>query len=378
MRSYLLRRLLFIVPSLAFLVIVSFLLLRFAPGDPVDRILMGVEVETYQEAGTEIDLHSYWTKKLGLDLPLFYFSIGSLAKPFEGTIENQNWKKFIPWIHFHSQNQFHRWLVGDGVNSRGIIHGDFGISYSTGQSVSSLISERIGWSLFFAIFSVTLAYLISLPIGIKMAMRPDSIFAKFTSVLLIILFSLPVFWTATMLMMLFCNPDVLYLLPASGVEPIGGFPDGISFFNKIKLTIPHLIIPTICYTYGSLAIISRIFQLTISDVLKQDFIRTARAKGLPEKTVVRKHAFRNTLLPVITVFSSVFPAAIGGSVILESIFSIPGMGLTIYQSVEAKDYPVLIAVFLLTGIITMSGFLLSDILYSIADPRVNFINKKVS
>ena len=144
------------------------------------------------------------------------------------------------------------------------------------------------------------------------------------------------------------------------------------------MTVPYLVIPTICYTYSSLAFLSRIFRVTISDVLKQDFIKTARAKGLPEKTVVGKHAFRNTLIPVITVFSSAFPSAVGGSVLLETIFSIPGMGLTIYQSIDAKDYPVLIAVFFLTGLITMAGFLISDLLYAVADPRISFSKKTAS
>jgi len=339
-----------------------------APGDPVDRMIVGSDPQSNRDAGIA-DQHAYWTNRLGLDLPVFYLSIGSLQN---GNTEKKSIAAYIPAVHFHSNNQFHNWLFGNNFSSKGILRGDFGYSYSTGQKVSDLIKDRISWSLFFALFSVFLAYLISLPIGLHAARNPDSSFTKISSTILIVLFSLPIFWTATLLLMLLSNPDVIFLFPASGVKPLGGYPVEISFLKKIQLSIPYLVLPTICYTYASIAFLSRIFKVTIGDVLKQDFIRTARAKGLDENTVVKKHAFRNTLIPVITVFSSAFPAAIGGSVLIETIFSIPGMGLTIYQSIDANDYPVLIAVFFLTGLITMGGFLLCDILYTFADPRISF------
>ena len=379
MRSYLLKRIIFFIPTLLLLVLLSFILLHLAPGDPVDRMMMGADSQNHQDAGDVMDQRSYWNHRLGLDLPLFYMSIGSLEDSKSSLNDNTNsWKKYVPCLHLHANNQFHRWLFGDNLSSTGILHGDFGISYSSGQKVSELISSRIGWSLFFALFSVALAYLISLPIGLYSAQHPESLFSKTSSTILILLFSLPVFWTATVLLMIFSNPDMFYIFPASGVQPAGGFPEGISWLQKVRMTLPYLVIPTICYTYSSLAFLSRIFRVTISDVLKQDFIKTARAKGLSEKTVVGKHAFRNTLIPVITVFSSAFPSAIGGSVLLETIFSIPGMGLTIYQSIDAKDYPVLIAVFFLTGLITMAGFLLCDLLYALADPRISFSKKTAS
>jgi peptide/nickel transport system permease protein len=115
----------------------------------------------------------------------------------------------------------------------------------------------------------------------------------------------------------------------------------------------------------------------MAEVMKSDFILTARAKGLSENNVIRIHAFRNALLPMITLFSQIFPAVVSGSVILETIFSIPGMGLTIFQAIGAQDYPVIIAVFFMTGVITMTGFLLTDILYAFADPRISYSTKMV-
>jgi len=374
MRVYLLKRFLIFIPTLGILVILSFVLLRLAPGSPADRLQDPGEFELNANGVSWKEQRAYWTERLGLDLPFFYFSIGSLADIPAGNTElaQKSWKRFIPVPLFHKNNQFHRWLFGDRFGSDGVLRGDFGISYSTGQPVSSLIADRIGWSLLFTLGSVFLAYVISLPLGIHMTLYPESIWTKTWSVLLVILFTLPVFWTATLLLMLFANPGVFAVFPASGVMPLGGYPAGSTLLEKIQMSLPYLIIPTVCYTYSSLAFLSRIFKVTISDILKQDFIRTARAKGLSEYRIVRKHAFRNTLIPVITVFSTVFPASIGGSVILESIFGIPGMGLTIYQSILALDYPVLIAVVLLTGLFTMAGFLISDMLYVLADPRIDF------
>ena len=160
MRSYLLKRLLLFIPTLGILVLLSFIFLRMAPGNPVDRMIMGSEIEFYQDAGTWTNQHAYWTHRLGLDLPIFYLSIGSLADSKSTSIgQEYGWKAYVPVIHFHRKNQFHSWLFGDNINSRGIIRGDFGVSYSSGQSVSSLISERLGWSLLFALSSVILAYL---------------------------------------------------------------------------------------------------------------------------------------------------------------------------------------------------------------------------
>jgi peptide/nickel transport system permease protein len=137
----------------------------------------------------------------------------------------------------------------------------------------------------------------------------------------------------------------------------------------------HLILPVLISTYGSFAFLSRQVRTALLEVLGQDYIRTARAKGLPERTVVWRHAFRNALLPLITLFGAVFPAMVGGSVIVESIFEVPGMGRTTYQAIFAKDFPLVIAVFTLTAVLTLVGQLVSDILYALADPRISYQKK---
>ncbi|HUM48384.1 MAG TPA: ABC transporter permease, partial [Chitinophagales bacterium] len=171
------------------------------------------------------------------------------------------------------------------------------------------------------------------------------------------------------------NTDVLHWFPASGIKPITGYPSGAGFFQKAKLSLPYIILPAIAYTYGSLAYLSRIMRVSMLEIINQDYIRTARAKGLSGYAVIYKHALKNALLPVITVFANIFPAAIGGSVILETIFTIPGMGLETYLAIQTQNYPVVIGVFTLTGMLTLIGYLLADLLYAFVDPRISLSKK---
>ncbi len=364
MRSYLLRRILFFIPTLLVISLASFVILINSPGDPVERMMQAGGTGELIPSSLLKNQRAEIRHRLGLDLPVFYFDIHS--------VNDEGLAKYIPAISFHLTNQFHRWLFGDGINSKGIVRGDFGSSYLSQQPVSGLISDRIGWSLFFTLTSIIFAYLISVPLGIKAAANKNSAFDKSSSTILFILYSLPAFWVATLLLMTFANPDVLHIFPASGVKPVAGYPADANFFQRLYLSIPHLILPTICYTYSSLTFLSRLMRNAMFEILDSDFIRTARAKGLNEEKVLWKHALKNSLFPVITVFAHVFPAIIGGSVIIESIFTIPGMGNAIYQSITTQDYPVVVAVFTITGLLTAIGYLVSDILYAWVDPRISF------
>lgn len=284
------------------------------------------------------------------------------------------WKNYIPRIAFYGfKNQYHRWLFGDGKFSKGLLfHGDFGTSYVTRQPISDVIYSKTGWSLFFSMLSVLLAYVVSIPIGVRAAAKRGSRFDKSSSIVLFMLYSMPSFWLATLLLMTFANTDVLAWLPASGVKPALGYPDGASFWEMVKISFPYIILPAICYTYSSFAFLSRTMRVAMLDVVNQDYIRTARAKGLTENKVIWKHGLRNALLPIITVFANVFPAAIGGSVIIESIFTIPGMGSEAIYAIQTNNYPMIIAILTITGFLTLLGYLISDILYAIVDPRISY------
>ncbi|TND10037.1 MAG: peptide/nickel transport system permease protein [Bacteroidetes bacterium] len=303
---------------------------------------------------------------------------------FENMRNNASrWKNWIPQINFFGYNQYHRWMFGDGnwltgkgsIYTAGVIRGDFGLSYATRQAVTKTIKRAVPWSMTMTLLSVMLAYLISIPVGIHAAANRGKLFDRASSVVLFMLYSLPPFFIGTLLLITFANPDMLDWFEANGVKPATGYPEGASLWEKINISGPYLVLPLVSYTYSSLAFLSRTMRVAMLEVINQDYIRTARAKGLTPFLVVYKHGLRNALLPIITVFSNIFPAAIGGSIILEYIFGIPGMGQEIIQAIHTKDYPMIIAVFTLSGFMTLIGYLFADIMYAIVDPRISYSSK---
>jgi peptide/nickel transport system permease protein len=283
------------------------------------------------------------------------------------------WKTYIPAISWYgSKNQYHLWLLGNGKDRKGLLRGDFGISYIDSQPIQDKIWQKVGISFSLSLISIFLAYLISIPIGIYSAYRKDSAVDKGMSLVLFILYSMPTFFVGTLLLLQFANPDNLSWFPVSGIQDPTLFNPEWSLWMKLKHRMPFLILPIITYTYGSFAFLSRIMRIGMIDVVSQDYIRTARAKGLGERKVILKHALRNSLLPIITVFAAIFPMAIGGSIIIEVIFSIPGMGVEVFNSILNYDYPMIITVFTLSGFLTMVGYLVADILYAVVDPRISY------
>ena len=297
-----------------------------------------------------------------------------LKKSRENLFKNSTrWKTYIPAISWYGKkNQYHLWLLGNGNERKGILRGDFGISYIDSQPIQSKIWQKVGISFSLSIISIFLAYLISIPIGIYSAYKKDSAADKGMSLVLFVLYSMPSFFVATLLLLQFANPDNLSWFPVSGIQDPTIFDPNWSLWMKLKHRMPFLILPIITYTYSSFAFLSRIMRVGMIDVVSQDYIRTARAKGLGEGKVILKHALRNSLLPVITVFAAIFPMAIGGSIIIEVIFSIPGMGVEVYNSILNYDYPMIITVFTLSGFLTMVGYLVADLLYAVVDPRISY------
>ncbi|MBL0048139.1 MAG: ABC transporter permease [Bacteroidetes bacterium] len=305
----------------------------------------------------------------------------ALKQCYQGLSQNKSiWKTYLPTMHFHPQNQYHRWIFGDSnmftgsgsAFTKGIIRGDFGTSFASKEPVSDKIWKRIKVSLLFSLLSILLAYLISIPIALKAAEKPQGVFDTGSSLVLFALYALPSFFVATLLLMTFSNPDVLNWFPASGLQPATGIAENTSIIERLRIQIPYLVLPLICYVYSSLAFLSRSTRAALLENLPLEYIRTARAKGLSERRVLYKHAFKNALLPLITLFANVFPYALGGSVILESIFTLPGMGLETFTAIQNQDYPVIVCVFTLAGCMTVVGALLADLLYAFVDPRILF------
>jgi peptide/nickel transport system permease protein len=380
MGRFLLRRLFSGILVMLGLLVLAFVLQIVLPGDPTDQWFR----ENDQTSGTAQE-RAAWRQKLGLDLPVFYLSLGTLTDDERSQLsisapsgQPDQWRRHVPVLHWHADNRFHRWLFGDGAFSKGILRGDFGISWNTRQPVMDLLGHRIGWSILLTFVSLLLAYALSLPVALRSARSPGSAFDRRFTRLRHILLSLPVFWVAGMLLLLLANPYALKLFPSSGVAPAGGWSDESGWIGVFAGTLPYLVLPTLAYCYGSWAYLSGQFRENLLREKGADYFRTALAKGLDPASALHRHAFRNTWIQAFALFGFAFPAAIGGSIVIESVFSIPGMGYTVYEAIDARDYPVMNAVFLLSGLFTVSGLLLSDLLVYWSDPRIHAPSESAS
>ena len=322
MLEYIVRRLLFIIPLLLGITIITFVVVHLSPGGPAD-MLTGLTPKVTAEAKAR--LHSLY----GLDKP----------------------------IHV----QYWLWL------SR-IVRFDFGESFKDGRLVIIKILERLPATLLLNVLSLLLIFFIALPIGILSAVRQDSFFDKGMTIFVFFGFSVPAFWLALLLMLLF--GVFLGWLPISGMHSVN-FPY-FSFWGKLWDIIKHLILPVFVSAFGGLAYLSRYSRASMLEVLRQDYIRTARAKGVPEKKVIYKHALRNALIPIVTLLGLSLPGLIGGGFIFETIFAWPGMGRLGYQAIMSRDYPVIMGVGVIAALLTLLGNLIADITYAFIDPRIRY------
>ena len=347
----------------------------------LDRIKTAVN-GTIQVRDTAGDVHSYQ-------------ALARLSKYSETVASNYsgmrahptNDLKYMPAVHVYGwHNQFHRWLFGDVPwfsenldpthHSKGFFRGDFGDSYLDSRPVSSILKDAMKWTLLLNLIAFIIIYSISIPTGVSLAIHKGSTYDRVTTAWLFVLYSIPVAWVGTMLIVFFTSDyygSWMALFPPYGLGKIG--PD-YTMWAKIIDRTHHFILPVFCIVYGSFAFISRQVRGGMLSVLRQDYIRTAFAKGLEPGKVYWKHAFRNSLIPIITMFSSFLPAMISGAVIVEYLFTIPGMGRVSYESVGARNFPVQFTILMFSALLTMAGTLLSDILYVVTDPRISFTKKE--
>lgn len=302
--------------------IISFCVIHLAPGSPVDSAAT-LNSKVSFEAKEKL------IAQYGLDKPLYL--------------------------------QYLNWL-------RRIATFDFGTSYMDGQKVLRKIATRLPITLLINILSISLILLISVPIGITSAVKEGSFYDRFMTIFVFIGFAIPGFWLALMLMSFF--GITLGWLPVQGIMSLDF--DKLSLSGKIFDVGKHLILPVSVSCFGSLAAMSRYMRSNMLEILGKDYIKTARAKGLSERAVIYRHALKNALLPVITLLGLSVPGLIGGSVIMESVFGIPGMGRLFYESVMGRDYPVIMAILVIGALLTLAGNLLADISYSLIDPRISY------
>ena len=322
MLAYIIRRLIGIIPLLLGITIISFVIIHLAPGKPTAQ-------------------QELMSPRISYDARLRLEKLYDLDKP----------------LHI----QYIKWL-------KRIVRLDLGTSLIDGRPVVDKIVERIPVTLTINILALGLILIISIPLGIKAASNPGSIFDKITTVGVFIGFALPTFWVALLLMQLFSIK--LGWLPISGIKSLDF--EYFSWSKKILDLAHHLILPVCVSSIGGLAGFSRYIRQNMLQALNQPYITTARAKGLPQRQVLYRHAFPNAILPLITILGLSVPGLLGGSVIFESIFALPGIGELFYKAVMMRDYNLIMASVVLGAVLTMLGNLAADISYAYVDPRIRY------
>lgn len=247
---------------------------------------------------------------------------------------------------------------------------DFDVSYNYNRPVIQLIKERLPVSIQLSLISIFLSYIIAIPLGIYSSTHRHTKTDQGITIVMFILYSLPSFWVASMLIMFTTGGDFPHIFPSSYIHSIGY--EEFPFWKRTLDWLWHLVLPITCYTYGSFAFLSRQMRTSMLDSVKQDYIRTARAKGLPERVVIFKHALRNSLIPILTLSAVLLPELLGGSVVIEQIFSIDGMGKLTFEAIINRDYPIINGIFFFSAALTLLGIFIADLSYAIADPRITF------
>ncbi|MDD5698635.1 MAG: ABC transporter permease [Victivallaceae bacterium] len=336
MFEYIVKRLGLVLLTLFVIMLVSYFLLRLAPGDPTRSSIMDSNAAAGDLASEKGALSGNIAlrKKLHLDQPIY---IGFLY-----------------------------WLKGVAL------HGDFGTSASIdpGRPVTNIILERLPVTIKLNFFAVCVIYLLAIPLGIYAAVYPDTAFDRTTTFILFLLYSLPGMWVALLLQANVCRGGLFPLFPLSGLTP--DHAESLNSWQLLWQTAKHYVLPVACLSYAGFAGISRFARSSMLEVVNKEYIRMARAKGLPENVVIFKHALRNGMITLITLFAGLLPGLVAGSIIVEYVFNIPGMGSLSLLSLNSRDYPVQMALFCFGGALTLGGILLADILYVIVDPRIKF------
>jgi peptide/nickel transport system permease protein len=251
-----------------------------------------------------------------------------------------------------------------------LLRGDLGRSITRKQPVVTLIRERIGPTFLVSGTALVLIWLMAIPLGLYASARSGRPDERATSLLLYVLYSFPTFVAALFLQIIFAVKlrGTAWELPLFGMADL---PPDAPLLSRIADVARHAILPVTCQTYVSLAYDSRFIKATMEEAVRQDYIRTARAKGAGPWRVLFRHAFRNTLIPLVTLLGLSLPALVGGSVIIEQIFTWPGMGRLFFESIRERDYPTIMGLTLMFSVLTLLGQLIADLLYCLVDPRVS-------
>ena len=337
MAGYLVQRVFLLSLTFVAITVIGFGIVHLAPGDPVELFFAGglaagtegVDAERLAEverAKQEL------RRQLGLDRPLYV--------------------------------QYGLWFGR-------IVRGDLGRSFKDRRLVSEKIVERMPLTVTLNSLAILITFGIAIPLGILSAVWTGSAADRASTLVVFMLYSLPSFWIGTLIIIFFCGGDFWAWFPSAGLHSLdyeASWPVG----RRVADYLHHLAMPLLVTTYGTFAFLSRVLRASMLEAKTQDYVRTARAKGVPERSVILKHVLRNSVIPIVTNIGGLLPALIGGSVIIETIFSLPGLGYLGYQAVLARDYPVVLALLSVSSGLTLVGILISDLLLVAVDPRITF------
>ena len=354
MLSYIFRRLILIVPTLVGIMCINFFLVQFVPGGPIEQIISDLEKNSSfldsigggsQEIRTSDGLESY---KGSVGLPKDF--IDELEAQFG--FDKPLWERFFSMMYDY-------------------LTFDFGDSYFRSISVIELIIEKMPVSISLGLWTTLLAYMISIPLGIRKALLDGSSFDNWTSTLIIIGYSIPGFLFAIFLLVLFAGGSYLQLFPIRGL--VSSIFENMSFFGQIKDYFWHIALPVIASTVSAFATLTLLTKNSFLDEIKKQYVITARSKGLSDQRVLYGHVFRNAMLIIIAGFPGLFISVFfGSSLIIETIFSLDGLGRLGFEAAVSRDYPVVFGTLYIFGLLGLVVGLLSDLMYVWVDPRIDF------
>jgi peptide/nickel transport system permease protein len=328
MARYVVKRLLQAIPLLLGIVTITFFITHLAPGDPMDMYL-----EPRMQRQMDPEVIELIRQKYGLDQP----------------------------VHI----QYVKWLGN-------LVQGDLGESFRHRRPVTTLIAERVPYTLQLSILALLFDALIGIALGIVSAVKQYSVLDKSVTVGSLIIYSIPGFWLALMLVMVFSVN--LGWLPTSQTRSLDY--EMLTFFGRLGDRLWHLVLPVFVLGVASAAGTARYMRNRLLEVLSEEYVLAARARGLREKTVVLKHALRNAMIPIITIYGMSLPFLLGGAVLIENVFAWPGLGKLGVEAVGGRDYPVILAVTMMSAVLVVLGNLMADITYAAVDPRISFEQKK--
>lgn len=343
MLAYILRRIVLLIPTFFGITLATFLIINLAPGGPIEQKLQAMRFgggaggsgESGRGGGNtasaNAEIIEELKKQYGFDKPLL--------------------ERYGIWL-------------------RNIVHLDFGRSFTYEEPVWDVIKSKFPVSVQFGLASLFFTYLVCIPLGIRKAIKPGGVFDQVTSLILNFAYSIPPLVLGIFLLVFFAGSNYLSWFPLGGLYSDNY--DDLTMWAKVGDRVNHFVLPLTCYMIGSFTELSVLMRNSMLDVIKSDYVRTARSKGLSEGVVLYKHALRNALIPIVTGLSGFLGVFLAGSLVIEQIFNLDGIGLLSYQSLLVRDYNVIMGITFLSSLLLLVARLISDIVYVLVDPRIDF------